>query len=430
MSQALHLSRSVKIVRRHKILISLVAALGLIAGAAYGTLKPPLLSSTALVILPSSAPSVATQVVIADSDPVLSAALPRVRPPISAMKLRHELHIKSLTSYVISITAQGKTAADAETTANAVANSYIAYVSPKYSPVGHVLARMLASATVATGTGVLTALLMKALLGALAGVVVALVLALVIGRNDRRLRERDDIANSIGLPIFASVPVSHPSDAAGWTRLLEDYKPRPVDAWQLRTALQQLGMADHTLYSGGDDGFSIAVLSFSSDLKALALGPQLAVFAASQGIATELVLGPQQDPEVTAALRAACATRPSESSKRSRLLRVTVSPDGNPDGQHDGALIIAIVVVDVQEPKIPDAMRTTAAVIGVSAAAATAEQLARVAVIAAAGGHEVSGILVADPEPTDRTSGRITHASQPTRRRHARSRLIATEIRR
>ena len=68
-------------------------------------------------------------------------------------------------------------------------------------------------------------------------------MALAIGRNDRRLRARDEIANSIGIPVLASIPVAHPGAAAGWTKLFEDYKPTAVHSWQLRTALQQLGMA-------------------------------------------------------------------------------------------------------------------------------------------------------------------------------------------
>jgi capsular polysaccharide biosynthesis protein len=430
MSQPNLLSRSVRTVRRHKILIGVVAAVGLLAGAGYGTVKPPLRSSTALVILPASAKSIATQVVIAESDPVLSAALPKVSPPVSLVGLRRDLHVKSVTSYVISITAQGKTAADAEATANAVADSYVAYITPSYSPVGHTLARILDPASNATGLGALAGLLIDAILGAVLGAVVGVVVALVKSRNDRRLRERDDIANSIGIPVLASIPVGHPSDAAGWTRLLDDYKPGPVDAWALRTALQQLGLADHTRYHGDGGGFSVAVLSLSSDPNALALGPQLAVAAASQGIDTELAFGPQQDANVTAALRAACATRPPVSSNRPGLLRVTVSNDGGVSRPSDSALIIAVVVVDVQEPKLPEAMRTTATVMGVSAAAATAEQLAKVAVEAAADGREISGFLVADPEPTDRTNGRIPRPSQPVRHRQARAKSIGTEIRR
>ena len=76
-----------------------------------------------------------------------------------------------------------------------------------------------------------------------------------------------------------------------------------------------------------DSGSSLAVLSLSSDRKALALGPQLAVFAASLGIPTALVVGPQQDTNVTATLRAACAAPASH--ERSRNLHVTVSDDND-----------------------------------------------------------------------------------------------------
>ena len=91
---------------------------------------------------------------------------------------------------------------------------------------------------------------------------------------------------------------THPSDAGRWTRLLEDYEPSVVHAWQLRTALSYLGQSDAISANGSNgDGFSVAVLSLSSDRGALALGPQLAVFAASLGIPTALVIGPQQDAE-------------------------------------------------------------------------------------------------------------------------------------
>lgn len=433
--QTLDLRRPVKAVRRHKILVVILAVVGLLAGGAYGALRPPMFASTALVVLPNSAPNVPTEVVIADSDPVLSAALPQISPSISVAQLRRDVQIKSVTSYVISVTAKGKTAAEAETRANAVANSYIAYVSPKYSAVGHVLARILEQATTATSSGRVTALLIEALIGLLIGAVIGVIVAVLISHSDRRLRERDDIANSVGIPVLASVPVGRPSDAAGWTRLLDDYKPTAVDAWQLRRALQQLGMGDPILDRGGSNGvggrFSLGVLSLSSDLKALALGPQLAVFAASQGILTTLVIGPQQDSNATAALHTACAVPPSASSRRPSLLRVMVSDDGRADLHQDTALIIVVIVVDGQEPEIPDTMRTTATVIGVSAAVTTAEQLARTAVVAAADGRDIAGIFVADPEEADRTTGRIPGPVQPVRRKlPARWEGIATEIKR
>ena len=77
---ALDLRRFLQAVRRHKILVGLIAVLGLLLGGAYAVLKPPLLTSTALIVLPQSAinpqsvqttgsPFTATQVVIAGSTP-------------------------------------------------------------------------------------------------------------------------------------------------------------------------------------------------------------------------------------------------------------------------------------------------------------------------------------------------------------------------
>ena len=287
-----------------------------------------------------------------------------------------------------------------------------------------------------------------ALLVCVVGALIGIIVALAIGRNDRRLRERDEIAKSIGIPVLASVPVAHPSAAAGWTRLFESYSPTAMHGWQLRTVLQQLGMArpgfgrsaydrngssSHddlaSMYEGGR--FSLTVLSLSSDPGALALGPQLAVFAASQEIPTSLVIGPQQDAAATATLRTACATPPSEASIHHGLLRVTAYDEGSVEMHPDTALVVVVAVVDGRAPQLLDPMRTNATVIGVSAGAATAEQLARAAVAATADGQEITGILVADPESTDQTTGRIPHLAGPARARLLNGlRGIVTEIKR
>jgi hypothetical protein len=365
--------------------------------------------------------------------------------------LRLGVQVSSPAPYIISVTAQGKNAADAEATANAVANSYISYVGSPHSPVGGIGARLLESARSASGTAPIEWTVICGLLGGLAGALIGVIVALAIGRNDRRLRERDEIANSIGIPILASVPVAHPSAAAGWTKLLEDYKPTAVHAWQLHTALQQLEMARSgsgrpaydgngsslfgngraPMYDGDGGRFSLAVLSLSSDSGALALGPQLAAFAASQNIPTWLVIGPQQDAAAAATLRTACAAQMPRDSIRRGLLQVIAYDEGGVDIQPGVALVVLVAVVDSRAPKMPDTMRTNATVIGVSAGAATAEQLARAAVAAAADGREITGILVADPDPADQTTGRIPHLARPARRRQPnRLRGVVTEIRR
>ena len=339
--QALDLRRSIRILSRRKVLLGLMVALGILAGGAYAWLHPPMVTSTALVLLPQSTqaaqgaaaatnggpdPYTATQDVIATSNHVLSAALPNVRPAMSLNELRSEVHAGSPTGYIISISAQGKVAAEAVATANAVAHSYVDYISSAGNAVGHVPAQLLEQATTATGSARISRLVVYGLVGAVFGALIGVIVLLALGRADRRLRERDEIANSIGVPVLASFPVGHPTDAAGWTKLLEAYKPGALHSMQLRRAIQQLGTAAVDVNSGGESGgWSFAVLSLSSDPGAMALGPQLAVFAASQGIPTALVIGPQQDADVTATLQTACAAPPSASSERPGQLQVTVS---------------------------------------------------------------------------------------------------------
>jgi hypothetical protein len=90
-----------------------------------------------------------------------------------------------------------------------------------------------------------------------------------------------------------------------------------------------------------------------------------------------------------------------------------------------------VAVVDSRAPKMPDTMRTNATVVGVSAGVATAEQLARAAVAVSADGREITGILVADPETTDQTTGRIPQLARPARSRLPNRLLgIVTEIKR
>jgi hypothetical protein len=290
---------------------------------------------------------------------------------------------------------------------------------------------LLQSATSAAGLRPLEVIIIDALIGAISGVLIGAIIALAIRRGDRRLRDRDDIANSIGVPVLASFPVAHPSDAAGWTKLLDDYKPAVLPALQMRKALHHLGAAavdgDNWDYDGRP---SVTIVSLSSDRRALALGPQLAAFAASQGIPTVLVIGPQQDPDATATLRTACAVSPSASSGRPSQLRVTVADD-RVEVPQDAALTVVVAVVDGRSPRIPDTMKTTATLLGVSPGTTTAEQMARVAVNADAYGREITGILVADPEPTDQSTGRIPQLSRPSHRRlPTRLRGISTEIRR
>ena len=445
--QALDLRNSIQIVRRHRLLAGTMVALGLFVGGAYAVLHPPTVTSTALVLLPqwgqaaqngaSAAangtgpdPYTATQEVIAESNPVLLGALPHVRPAMSITELRRAVGVGSLTPYVISISVTVKSAADAIANANVVANTYIRYIGSSSIPGGKTPAGLLQAATTVTGTSRLKQLVIYALAGAVAGALIGIIIAIAIGRSDRRLRERDDIANSIGAPVLASFPVGHPSDPRGWTRLLGDYKPGASHALQIRGALQELEMAsadERVIYP--NSRWSLTVLSLSSDPGALALGPQMAVFAASQGIRTALVIGPQQDATVAASLQVACSAT-SASPKQLRNLQLFVT-DSDVEVEPDVDLTVVVAVVVSRTPQVPDTIRTTATVLGVSAGRATADQLARVAMSAASSDRDITGILVADPDPDDATTGRLPQLGRRTQRRMpTRMPGIATEIRR
>ena len=112
--QALDLRKSLQIVRRHKMLVGGFVLLGVLVGAGYAFVKPPMLTSTALVGLPPNTHDTGTQVVIADSSPVLRLALPGIHPAVPLQTLRNRIEVKSVTPNILSVTAQGETAAEAE----------------------------------------------------------------------------------------------------------------------------------------------------------------------------------------------------------------------------------------------------------------------------------------------------------------------------
>jgi capsular polysaccharide biosynthesis protein len=190
---ALDLRRFFHVIRRYGVLVGIAAAVSLLAGIVTAAVSPATVTSTALVVLPQAgqnaaapdgepAPFMATQEVIAESYPVLAGALPDVRPAMSLSGLRHDIQIGSPAPYVISVSARGDTAGDAEAAANAVARSYLQYVGSASSPAGRVPAHLLEPATSVTGTARLLLLLVGAGLGAVSGVLTGAIAAVVSRR--------------------------------------------------------------------------------------------------------------------------------------------------------------------------------------------------------------------------------------------------------
>jgi hypothetical protein len=124
-----------------------------------------------------------------------------------------------------------------------------------------------------------------------------------------------------------------------------------------------------------------------------------------------LVIGHQQDANDTATLSTVCSATPTLAG-RSGLLRLAAGDDAKPDLNH-ASLIVIVAVVDGLTPDVSETTRGATTVLAVSAGAATADQLARVAVSAADDRRDIAGIIVADPDPADHTTGRLPQPTRP-----------------
>jgi capsular polysaccharide biosynthesis protein len=489
-NKVIDLQSSVATLRRRKRVLGVAALGGLAAGIALVFLQPPLLTSTTLVLLPtpalaegSSSSDVDTQVHIALSATVLGRAGQQVVPGLSARSVEKMVDISAPTNQLIQIKAASTKAAEAQTVSQAVADSYVGYVSntareatsaaladlnvrrddlqgkikqlqneidaavkrqrtekpnsPEGIKEGQLVAGlrtgqadlsvqlnkiqdMIATGgpvgpSATAGTSViqqatdprgLSTLVRMLIWGPFVAVVCTLaagIALLLTERRDQRLRLRDEIADSVGSPVLAAVPSKPQQSVAGWSTLLETYEATPVESWAFRQLLRGLVTPDQKgeLRGGGkvEHPQSLTVLSLSGDEGGLAIGPQLAAFASSLGLATHLAT--TAGHESAAALWAACA------AERVSPLRPDLYVGKLPDEQPID-LTIRSVVLERRHPEFGDAATHAATLLSVAAGTATEEELARVAVAVDDAGRHIDGIVVADPDKTDRTSGRHT----------------------
>ena len=121
--------------RRGSRLLAAAALVGLAAGAAFVLVQPPPLTSTTLVLLPtpalaeSSTSDVETQVQIALSTTVLERAGQVVVPALPARSVKKMVQITAPTNQLIQIQATSTEGAKAQAVSQAVADSYVGYVS-------------------------------------------------------------------------------------------------------------------------------------------------------------------------------------------------------------------------------------------------------------------------------------------------------------
>jgi hypothetical protein len=162
--------RFIQIIRRYRALVGILAALGLLAGAVFAALNPPVFTSRALILLTPSCPAGA----ICGAPQFVSDDIgPRVLQPIPS-----GVQVKSLAGNVLSVTDTAGTAARAEATANAAARSYLAYFDALIYSSGQTSVPALHPATTAAGTAPLIRLRDDALLGAVLGALLGVIGAL------------------------------------------------------------------------------------------------------------------------------------------------------------------------------------------------------------------------------------------------------------
>ncbi len=222
-------------------------------------------------------------------------------------------------------------------------------------------------------------------------------LLLVMAKRDRRVRYRDEIADALGTLVVGSVPSRVPRTVAGWASLIETYVPAPVEAVAMRQLLRRLG---HTGPAGRKSVRSVAVITLSGDTRALSFGPQLAAYASSSGVDTRLLAAGGH--ESAAALWAACSRCADDTDPRPHLT-VQVGKQA----RFVSGLTVVMVVVDRESPDLTDLPRTSSTVVAVSSGAATADELARLALAADSAGTQLAGFVVVDPDDMDRTTGHL-----------------------
>ena len=326
----------------------------------------------------------------------------------------------------------------------------------------------------ATGASLIGRLLTWTVAGALLAMAATAMLLLFRRRRDPRLRARDDLADAVGSSLLAVVR-SHPQrSVAGWLALFETYEATAEEAWAFRQVLRALAdLTDRDPARTGsrrtqgrvEHPSSVTVIALSGDDRAVAVGPQLAAFAASVGIATRFTMATRHDS--AASLFAACAmdrgsqpradlvigagadnpalrsdpprrspteppARPvnGRGGKESRLQEALgaysvahAPPRGTTEpAEHEASLrpepletrtrpvdlTIVFAVADHREPELGEVPATAATVLTISPGIGSREDLARLAIAVDDAGSRIDGVVVADPDPSDRTTGRRT----------------------
>jgi capsular polysaccharide biosynthesis protein len=274
------------------------------------------------------------------------------------------------------------------------------------------------------------------IIGLLGGLLVGIVVAFGVGRKDRRLRQRDEIAHAAGAPVLASLTAVRRHKSEDLIGLLDHFEPSVIDKANLRRLIDELGVerrpirgetsssrngsssAHHENGSSAHhengssvhhEGVGVHVIVLAGDDRAVAAAAELPAFAASLGLPVALVVVGSSSS--TQQLAIACAARDplAVDAPRPNLLTYATAPGKAPGGVTLAVTLevvdpVTLDVADIEPtPGLPG--RLESALLVVSSGYAKREDLEVVALAAEHHGRPLVGVVVADPDPSDKTSG-------------------------
>lgn len=251
-------------------------------------------------------------------------------------------------------------------------------------------------------------------LGGLLGLLVGTVIATRMERRDPTVREIREVERALGMPIVAGMHASPRRRPEDWRRLLEEYEPRPADAWVVRRLLRDLAHhgVRYTARGAREDRarrpppLRLGMIAFDSDDSGQSLAPVLAATAASLGLCSAL----QDCSEATTAtsLRAGLALARTPGLQRER---VRVVRHENEAASFD--LHLCLMVVQKAQPRLPGSPHVDAALLCLSSGVATVDELGTLALAADDSGVHITGVVIADSEAWTKSGRQPPDAGAP-----------------
>lgn len=234
------------------------------------------------------------------------------------------------------------------------------------------------------------------MIGAIVGLLLSAALILVRHRRDRRLHLRDEVAETVGVPVLISMSApSRRRSISDWVELFNRYTPSAADHWGVRQALRDLDL--------GGTPAHLSVLVIAGDTAALAAAAQVAITLSTFGLETVFITRGEHD--FATCLRSVC-NRFSGQGHNPRP-NLQVRNEALPDDAETPALVLTCIVVDSERPELSLTHLVGSTLLATSAGFGTADQLARVAIAASDVGAPLAGVVLTNPDIDDRTSGRF-----------------------